>query len=463
MRKEIILLAMILFLLASCERNAEPVHSDYAEEAPHIIESADLLPQEDAIPTEEIESSAPIPLPAQDDRADPWRTAYAELLRGYEDAGYVARFFLHDMTGSGIPEIFIEATHPGDYRGDNCFISLYTFSFGEVHRLEICEDFNFLNAIRSARTGLFAAPANAPGLVRSLNGAGSVFGASVFFWRLGIVQGVLTVEAHGIEDVDICTLREMFPCGGGSVDSNELIAAMLENTHYILHDEIVTDEYFAHVFGLEETPDGFFMPHDREILRHNLTDETLREVISAWQPEKVIFRTTQRVHVDMPEFTFYRIVGDHLSGESDYEFAGIERYATIIIKDENGNLIQKIDGIAQGGHSSWSLAVDDDTFGIRFADFNFDGYLDMWVHTAINPGSAGGAWARYWLWNAETGQFEENAQLSAIHNMSYLSVDEDSQQVLDRFRFSGEHWQTRVFEYINGEFVVVDVIDCRRN
>jgi hypothetical protein len=190
MRK--IFLLAILFLLASCERNAEPVFSDYTEEW-----------------------------------ADPWRAAYAELLREYENAGYTVRFFLHDMTGRGIPEIFIDATH--DYR--NCFISLYTFGVDDVQQLEFEDAEGFLNFIRDSRTGLFAASANEQGL------EGYSQGLARSFRRYEIQTDVLVTTLQGV------------------------------NTPSVVR------------------------PREREILWHILTEENLRAVLSAWQPNEPFFRT----------------------------------------------------------------------------------------------------------------------------------------------------------------------------
>ena len=171
--------------------------------------------------------------------------------------------------------------------------------------------------------------------------------------------------------------------------------------------------------------------------------------------ERTIFTTTIRIHEDMPLFTFYRRLREYVS---EPFMAEAERYASITIFDEAGRFIQEIDGIVQGGHASW-MTADWDIFEIQFDDFNFDGYLDMWLVYAVNPGSAGGAWAYYWLWSPEDGQFVLNEQLSLMRDMAWLDVDSDAQQLITRHRISGTHFVSSYYEYVGGEFALVASAD----
>ncbi|MCL2223648.1 MAG: hypothetical protein FWB96_01630 [Defluviitaleaceae bacterium] len=460
----------ILFLLAACGRGRNIENYPEADYAPVFAGMAEVteIPE---IPAQETPKEEPAETYAPDISAEYrsftqaiyihpdlpiselWRAAYAELLRGYENAGYSVSFFLHDMTGSGIPEIFLAVAAP-EYADGDCFAAVYSFGFGAAWRLEIGDDRDFIAFMRgAARTAIYAAPANAPGLVVVMNGATAALTgvvSTVFFWRYGIEQGVFGVESCGKIYTDLNALYEIFGTFHG-VDPYVREAAISEHRHYILGDEIVTGEYFASVFGMRQISYDDFAPQERrEIFSHRFTEKN--EILTEWQPEEVIFRTTQRVHPDMPEFAFYRTVGRPLGVESEYVYAGIERYTTITVKDENGNVIQKIGEFMQGGHQI-ALPIREDTFGVQFADFNFDGYLDMWAHTAINHGSAGGAWARYWLWNPATTQFEENAQLNEIHNMTNLSVNEATQQIENSLWLGSGNFNTTVFEWKNGELV----------
>jgi len=136
-----------------------------------------------------------------------------------------------------------------------------------------------------------------------------------------------------------------------------------------------------------------------------------------------------------------------------------ERYVTIIIRDENGEMIQEIDGIVQGGQAGWALPRLDDWFGIEFDDFNFDGYLDMFMLSAINHGSARGAWAYFWLWNPETGQFEQNKRLSEISDFAWLETCHETHRIIVSSRGSGGGpWATHYYKYENGDFIVTSSV-----
>jgi len=174
---------------------------------------------------------------------------------------------------------------------------------------------------------------------------------------------------------------------------------------------------------------------------------------------EIIFRTVQRIHPDMPEFIFYRKIGEMLNYEGLYFHSGIERYVTITIKDENGCVLQEIETFVQGGHHPRDLPSHENTFGLQFADFNFDGYLDLWAFTAHNPGTAGGSWAKYWLWNPETSQFEENVQLRDIRSMAHLYINEYVQRVVVSHRLASWHRHTISYKYKNGKFIAVETTD----
>jgi len=168
--------------------------------------------------------------------------------------------------------------------------------------------------------------------------------------------------------------------------------------------------------------------------------------------EIIDFITTARIHPDMPEFTFIRTLGAFVE---EPWMTPEERHVSITILDENGSLIQKIDGIIQGGHS-WFDAPDAPIFELQFDDFNFDGYLDIWLYSAINPGTASGAWAHFWLWSPEIGRFVLNEQLAMISDMAWLGANQDTRQIVVSSRGSGSGpLSTRYYEYQDGDFIMV--------
>ena len=166
------------------------------------------------------------------------------------------------------------------------------------------------------------------------------------------------------------------------------------------------------------------------------------------------FTTTKRIHENMPYFTFKRILGDFVEPQN-IQMIEQERYITIIILDENGDLLQEIDGIIQGGHADWMVA-EHNSFQLQFDDFNFDGYLDMWLYSAINHGTAGGAWAHFWLWDNELMQFIKSEELSEVSCMAWLGANHETGQIEVSSRGSGGGpWATDYYEWINSELVIV--------
>jgi len=161
---------------------------------------------------------------------------------------------------------------------------------------------------------------------------------------------------------------------------------------------------------------------------------------------------TMRIHEEMPFFFITRRFGGYVTSP---EMTLNERHVTISITDEYGTFIQEIDGVIQGGHADW-MTVDVYSFNLQFDDLNFNGYLDMWFFTAINPGTASGAWAQYWLWDSDAQQFVKNEQLSEISCMAWLSANQDTQQVEVFSRGSGRGpWVTSYYKWNDGNLIPV--------
>jgi len=179
---------------------------------------------------------------------------------------------------------------------------------------------------------------------------------------------------------------------------------------------------------------------------------SLRDIITGANPESpaedLVFTTTRRIHPDMPNFTFHRIIG----GESDYAIWPNEREVEIVIIDAYGNLVQEITGLVQGAISE---SYDDDEYALGFLDFNFDGYLDMYMVRRRNPTHPWFLTRYFWLWDAEAGQFVANEQLSDFASVSEFRVRSATQQI-ETWRHISHIHQIREFrEYHDGEFVLV--------
>ena len=184
---------------------------------------------------------------------------------------------------------------------------------------------------------------------------------------------------------------------------------------------------------------------------HSFTQENIRNLASLITPRympaeyreyqsEYIFTTTMRIHEDMPVFTFHRIVGDY-APEPWHEIPQ-PREVSIIVKDENGAIIQVISDLTQSSRYG--------TQGIAFDDFNFDGYLDMRL-LRFQDGAGGRLVTEYiWLWDRSASQFALNRQLMDIENAG-LSANQYTRRIEAFHRAGADHFFT-FFEYHDGEF-----------
>jgi len=172
------------------------------------------------------------------------------------------------------------------------------------------------------------------------------------------------------------------------------------------------------------------------------------------------FITTKRIHNDMSKFTFIRRLGNYVSSP---QYTDVERYVSIVIKDEDGNIVQELNGLTQGGRQGW-MTADHLHFSIRFNDLNFDGYMDMWLISHAGSGSLIDIAAYFWLWDPQSGQFVLNNQLSEMAATGRFSVEYETQHVVTS-RLGNRYinhvlvsdWHQRFyyyFEYINGQYML---------
>ena len=127
-------------------------------------------------------------------------------------------------------------------------------------------------------------------------------------------------------------------------------------------------------------------------------------------PEPIEFVTVARIHPNMPEFTFRRIIGAYLGNENDIPHA---TEVTIIIENENGEVIQILDGLTQNYFFLQPSSIDF-LAEVTLLDLTFNGYKDMVLARWPDSGQSMRMVRYVWLWNTKTSQFELNNQLTDL-------------------------------------------------
>jgi len=157
------------------------------------------------------------------------------------------------------------------------------------------------------------------------------------------------------------------------------------------------------------------------------------------------FVTTQRINPNMPEFTFTRIVGDHSDVHWVYDIPSPVDI-TIIIKDENGDIIQVISDLSQNARTS----IDRE---IIFADFNFDGYMDMRLVRWHDGGVSSREIDYIWLWDTNELQFVLCEQLVSL-DVAGIAANQETHQIETWIR----HYDGRTYsfyEFLDNELTLV--------
>lgn len=161
--------------------------------------------------------------------------------------------------------------------------------------------------------------------------------------------------------------------------------------------------------------------------------------------QPITFSTINRINPYMDKFVFTII------GYRDTTFSPIYDFHSIIITTIAGDLVQEITGL-----STDSPTVGEDSMhGLRFEDWNFDGYMDIALRS-----SRGGTMLNdphfVWLWDGT--QFVRNVDLENISSEAGIWVEENNERVVAHTRI-GPHGHIRKFyEHRNGNFVEVGFI-----
>ncbi|MCL2494662.1 MAG: hypothetical protein FWE98_03275 [Oscillospiraceae bacterium] len=171
----------------------------------------------------------------------------------------------------------------------------------------------------------------------------------------------------------------------------------------------------------------------------NATEEvTTTEVITTEaEPKPFEYTVTQRIHDDMPEFIFT------LHGYGDGAYVNISE-----IEISGEDFSQQLDGFET--ENRFSL---EDDYGLVFADFNTDGYLDIQLHQ-YRGGSMHNTPSLFWLWDTKQKKYVENKQLEEISEEHWVSVQDG--RLLCGFRDGAFGYCLSVYSYINHTFVEIE-------
>ena len=209
------------------------------------------------------------------------------------------------------------------------------------------------------------------------------------------------------------------------------------NESYLKLEE--TEDYFYKSYASDNYPTNEIDYIDTDIFEYDYnTTDVLRT-----------FVTTKRIGESLPYFTFTRILGDYLDDSLIYQFP-MPVETTIVIEDDEGNVVQVISGLSQSGirelhHYEYDLTFD---------DYNFDGYLDMRLKRWQDGARGLLANEYFWLWDMDKLQFVLNEQLVEIGHAAGLRADSSSQQIVVRQR-NGALSNFYFYEYINELFELV--------
>lgn len=141
---------------------------------------------------------------------------------------------------------------------------------------------------------------------------------------------------------------------------------------------------------------------------------------------------TQRIHEDMPEFTFY-IIDEAIT-------MGDRPYRTSIRIENNGETVQIIEDLYR------SLLEE-----LTFVDFNSDGYLDLAL-VSDRGGTRGNRPTFIFLWDTQSEQFVMNETLIGFSISGSVMAREDGRVVVSQ-RGSMNSMSFDCLEYIENDFV----------
>lgn len=149
--------------------------------------------------------------------------------------------------------------------------------------------------------------------------------------------------------------------------------------------------------------------------------QSVSQITETTRDSKLFFSFEQSISDDLPLFIFrlnYRI--ENRSWGNNYIIESIK------LSNDDGTIIQKISGLeCLGLQVSPYLEYQ---FGVEFADFNFDGFLDFRiVRTAAHPHPLRWAYGMfgYFFWDSHMNKFILNQQLLDLEENGFWQTTTD--------------------------------------
>jgi len=157
------------------------------------------------------------------------------------------------------------------------------------------------------------------------------------------------------------------------------------------------------------------------------------------------YAATKRIHGSLPEFTFT------LYGQHNNRFPEDHWITINVIEISGEGFHQRLDGFETDG------PFYPEDYGLTFADFNGDGYLDIQLHKWMG-GSMGNEPSLFWLWDNKRQHFVQNEQLEEISHENGISMTDDG-RLAGYARAGAFGYGVSYYSYINGKFVEVERAD----
>lgn len=187
-----------------------------------------------------------------------------------------------------------------------------------------------------------------------------------------------------------------------------------------------------------------------------LWDNEAQQFVYDWRLSEMVteenlidFTMTQRIHDEVPSFTI-RLLGRWIEGwssETQDEVEGLDANIHVLqVIDSDGRVIQEFDRL------NTIPPRYEPSFGLDFADYNFDGYLDMALYQ-FEGGSMRNEPHIYWLWDNELKRFVENEELGEVSNYSSISINSEKKRLECYTRFGTGAGATQYFEYLDGAYI----------